>query len=225
MAQIPYGVEISPDTMRSLWSTYYPKKKAAKGAIEATAHAWTLFSLSAYQSIPSLIEREEVLSDGGKTFLVILRRMLHGREMHLAEAVLGTDRNDPRRKEWGRVSKSWGLGSLRALEGAGVITRGQRSRIGTINDTEALRIIGGIYLIATRAGGATEFDRWILDRMLYIDGSDLKNPNSESVIATKRSIARDEAYRLMDALTLEEVEAVKTIVESMAGEHLKDRKC
>lgn len=135
--------------------------------------------------------------------------------LSLAVAVFGLDRYDPRRKEWERVSKPWGFGSLRALDTAGIMKRG--TRIKSLDNETTVSILDSVCIRAIETGNVRAFDKWITQRVTDPTGSELESEETKRTETYRRERAATlrslEWY--ISSLNLDQLKAVETVVRSM----------
>lgn len=135
--------------------------------------------------------------------------------LSLAVAVFGLDRHDPRRKEWERVSKSWGLGSLRALDRTGIMKRG--TRIKNIGNDKAVSILDCICVKALEAKDMMAFATWLYQRVTDPTGAELKSDQvkQEETYRRERASTIEAIEWAMRYLNLDQLKALETVVRSM----------
>ncbi len=135
--------------------------------------------------------------------------------LNLAVVIFGLNKGDPRRKEWERVSKPWGLGNLRALDRAGIMKRG--TRIKNLDNPSTLDILEAIYLLAIKAHDERGFDVWLESRVIDATGLMLKGgkeAQDEEELQKRYELIKSLQWS-MSYLSLEQLQSLKASVEAM----------
>lgn len=133
--------------------------------------------------------------------------------LNLAIAVFGANKNDPRRKEFKRVSTPWGLGSLNALVTHAIMKDGERFRLDSIDNLRSLVILGCIYIIACKAHDEESFDTWLEERVMDYHGDTLKGLPSGGGGELYRLLRR--AQGSLERLNAEQLKTVQAVIDSM----------